>query len=107
MRVVVDNVGWLPTYISKKALEKKAVRPLVAEIELPEGASLQTGLKRVEVGQLEGRAYKSAAPYGWTADATQERAKIEWLVRGTPGTVVKVQVRHERAGVIRADITLP
>jgi murein tripeptide amidase MpaA len=107
VRVVVDNVGWLPTYISKKALERKAVRPLVAEIELPDGASLQTGLKRVEVGQLEGRAYKAASPYGWTADATEERAKIEWLVRATPGTVVKIQVRHERAGVVRAAIALP
>ena len=99
----MDNVGWLPTYISKKALEKKAVRGVVAEIELPDGATLETGKKRVELGQLEGRAYKAVAPYGWTADTTQERIKIEWVVRGVPGSVVNVVVRHERAGMVRAD----
>ncbi len=106
LRVVVDNAGWLPTYISKKALEKKAVRGVVAEIELPGGAVLETGKKRVELGQLEGRAYKAVAPYGWTADTTQERVKIEWVVRGVPGSVVNVAVRHERAGIVRCEVTL-
>ena len=106
IRIVVDNVGWLPTYVSKKALEKKTVRALVAEIDLPVGAILETGKKRMEIGQLEGRAYKSAAPYGWAADTTQERAKIEWVVRARPGSVVKVQARHERAGIVRAEIVL-
>ena len=67
---------------------------------------MKTGKTRVELGQLEGRAYKAVAPYGWTADTTQERVKIEWVVRGVPGSVVKVVVRHERAGVVRAEITL-
>ena len=40
VQMVIDNVGWLPTYVTKKALEKKAVRALVVEIELPEGARL-------------------------------------------------------------------
>ncbi len=106
IRVVVDNVGWLPTYISKKALEKKAVRGVVGEIELPQGAKLESGKMRVEAGQLDGRAYKAASPYGWTADTTQDRAKMEWVVRARPGSVVNVQVRHERAGVVKADITL-
>ena len=107
VRVVVDNVGWLPTYVSKKALEKKVARPLVGEIELPEGAKLESGKTRMEIGQLEGRCYKPPAPYGWTADTTGERAKLEWVVRGKPGGVVKVTARHDRAGVVRVDLTLP
>ena len=78
VRVVVDNIGWLPTYVSKKALEKKVTRPIVAEIELPEGAKLESGKTRMEMGQLEGRCYKQPSPYGWTADTTSERVKLEW-----------------------------
>lgn len=106
IRLVVDNTGWLPTYISKKALEKKAVRPLVAEITLPPGATLESGKLRQEFGQLEGRAYKSVAPYGWTSDPTSERVKIQWVVRANTGETVKLLARHERAGIVRAEVVL-
>ena len=36
VRLVVQNTGWLPSYVTKKAIEKKAVRGLVCEIALPE-----------------------------------------------------------------------
>ncbi|HZT41834.1 MAG TPA: M14 family metallopeptidase [Chthonomonadaceae bacterium] len=106
VRAVVDNTGWLPTYISKKALEKKTVRAIVAEIEVPEGATIETGKARMEIGQLEGRAYKRVAPYAWTADPTEERAKIEWVVRAKPGGTVKLTLRHQRAGTIRKELKL-
>lgn len=82
-------------------------RPLVAEIELPEGVVLEVGKPRTEVEQLEGKAYKASAPYGWTADATRERTKVEWVVRGPAGVNVKLTARHDRAGVVRAQVTLP
>jgi hypothetical protein len=41
--VVVQNTGWLPTYVSKRALARKTVRGIVAEVALPRGASLATG----------------------------------------------------------------
>ena len=107
VRLVVNNSGWLPTYVTKKALERKVVRAVVAEISLPEGATLEHGKSRVEIGQLEGRAYKPSSPYGWAADPTAERAKTEWVVRAAPGTVVKLTARHERAGFVRAELTLP
>src|SRR5512140_1959207 len=39
IRFVVQNTGWLPTYVSKKAQEKKITRGVVCEIELPKGAT--------------------------------------------------------------------
>ena len=107
VRLVVDNTGWLPTYISKRAMERKAARALVAEIELPEGATLETGKKRAEIGQLEGRAYKPSVPSMYASDPTTDRAKIEWVVRARPGDVVRLLARHERAGTVRAEVTLP
>jgi hypothetical protein len=106
VRLVIDNTGWLPTYVTKKALENKAVRAVVAEIHLSEGATLESGKPRVEIGQLEGRAYKAASPYGWSADPTAERAKTEWVVRAAPGAVVNLVARHERAGLVRAAVKL-
>ena len=104
MRLVVHNTGWLPTYVTKKALQKKVVRGVVCEIELPDGAMLETGQARQEVGQLEGRAYKPAAPAA--ADATEDRAKAEWVVRAPQGGVVGLIARHERAGVVRTTVDL-
>ncbi len=109
LRLVVHNTGWLPTYVTKKALEKKAVRGVVCEIGLPEGASLEAGKPREEVGQLEGRAYKpSVAFLYYPSDVTKEdRAKVEWVVRAPQGGVVTLTARHERAGRVVQEVALP
>ena len=62
VRLVVQNSGWLPSYVTQRALKNKTVRALVAEIEVPDGARLETGSAREELGQLEGRAYKPVVP---------------------------------------------
>jgi len=106
VRLVVENAGFLPSYVTKKALERKYVRPVVAEIELPEGAELVTGKTRMELSHLEGKAYKGPANAGYSADVTDDRAKAEWVVRAPGGGAVKLLARHERAGVVRAEVKL-
>ncbi len=106
VQLVVHNTGWLPTYVTQKALDRKLVRGCICEIELPEGATLETGKPREELGQLEGRAYKSSAPTRRQGDPTQDRAKVEWVVRAPRGSTVKLLARHERAGVARTEVTL-
>ena len=106
VRLVVHNTGWLPTYVTQKALEKKLVRGCICEIELPVGATLETGKPCEELGQLEGRAYKPSAPTRRQGDSTQDRAKVEWVVRAPQGSTVKLLARHERAGVVRTEVTL-
>ena len=104
VRLVVENAGWLPTYVTKKALERK-LRGVVCEIELPEGAKLETGKMREEGGQLEGRAYKEAM-LNPGLEGTQERLKVEWVVHAPRRGIVKVVARHERAGTVRTSIQL-
>lgn len=82
------------------------MRGVVCEIELPEGATLQTGQLREELSQLEGRAYKPTAPSGWSADPTDDRDKVEWVVRAPNGGTAKLVARHERAGVVRTQLVL-
>ena len=109
VKLVVRNSGWLPSYVTKRALTNKLTRGVVCEIELPQGASLETGRPREELGQLEGRAYKPVTPSswaGWSGDVTDERIKVEWVVRAPMRGVVKLTARHERAGTVRAQLAL-
>ncbi|HEX2994367.1 MAG TPA: M14 family metallopeptidase [Anaerolineales bacterium] len=105
VRLVVQNEGWLPTYVTKKALERKVTRGVIAEIALPNGASLQSGKAREELGELEGRAYKPISP-DETEESTTERVKVEWVVKAKKGTKIQLIARHCRAGVVRADVIL-
>ena len=105
LRMVIENTGWLPSYVTKKAVEKKLCRGVICEIELPEGATLQSGKVREELAQLEGRAYKSAQVDGGEG-GSDDRLKVEWVVRAPAGGTVKLLARHERAGVARAQVEL-
>jgi hypothetical protein len=109
VRLVVQNTGWLPTYVTKRALNNKLTRGVVCEIELQHGAGLETGKAREEAGQLEGRAYKPVAPSswaGWSGDVTDDRTKVEWVVRAPRGSAVKLSARHDRAGAVRTEVVL-
>ncbi|MCC6194229.1 MAG: carboxypeptidase, partial [Burkholderiales bacterium] len=108
VRMVAQNTGWLPSYVSKRALDRKVVRGVIAEIGLPPGATLVQGKLREELGQLEGRAYKHTGISFWPDyHVTDDRVKVEWTVRGKRGDVVRLLARHERAGTVRAEVTLP
>ncbi len=105
LRAVVHNTGWLPSNVSKKALEMKATRELEVDIALPDGARLVTGQKKTMLGQLAGRDGQDSAPL-WNDDATSERAKVEWVIEAEPGTEVEIVASHQRAGTIRQRVRL-
>jgi hypothetical protein len=102
---VVQNHGFLPTYTSKKALERQCVRPIEVELALPEGVSLVSGQLRQDVGHLEGRANKIWAR-GAGSSPTDHLCKIAWVLKGPQGATVDVTVRSQRAGVVRHSIVL-
>jgi len=105
--LVVQNTGWLPTYVSKRALNRKTVRGVIAEIALPPGATLASGKPRDDVGQLEGKAHKHTGVSFWPDyNVTDDRIKLEWIVRAEAGATVQLTARHERAGTVRAEIVL-
>ncbi|MDP8910975.1 MAG: M14 family metallopeptidase, partial [Actinomycetota bacterium] len=107
VRLVLHNTGWLPTYVAKKALERKAVRPLEIELELPEGGRLVSGDRKTEAGQLEGRVQRRSR-FAWLGadDSTTERAKLEWVIEAPEGADLGFEVRHQRAGTVRRVVTL-
>jgi hypothetical protein len=106
IRAVVQNTGWLPTYVTKHALATKAVRGVRLELELAEGSRLLSGKATHDVGQLEGRAYKPSAPTRRPADPTDDRAKVEWIVVAPVGATIELVASHPRAGTVRRGLTL-
>ena len=107
VRLAVQNSGVLPSYVTRRALERKTVRGTVYEILLPQGASLVSGKHRVEGGQLEGRANKvSLQAFLPNPELTGDRAQCEWTIRAPAGTVVELSARNERAGKVAVSATL-
>ncbi len=106
LEVVVENQGWLPTYVTKKALERKCCRDLVAELDLPEGCTLVTGQLRTEAGQLEGMAYKALSPVFKPADWSEDRVRLLWVVCAPQGGQIRLTIRHDRAGRLERTLNL-
>jgi murein tripeptide amidase MpaA len=102
--VVLENLGFLPTYTSAKALEKRAVEPIRVRLSLPDGVSLVAGETIQEVGHLEGRSNKIETVFG-SPFGDQEK-KLEWVVKGEVGKVVRLEAVAQRAGTVRREIDL-
>jgi hypothetical protein len=107
VRLAVHNTGYLPTYVTKRALERKVTRGVVYEIELPPGARLLAGKHRVEGAQLEGRASKpTLQAFLPNPDVTGDRGQCEWTLKAAAGTRIEVTARHDRGGKVSAALVL-
>ncbi len=110
IRFAVGNSGWLPAYVSKRALARKVVRGVMFEIHLPPNdaaISLVGGKPRIEGPQLEGHAPKaSLQAFLPNREITGDRAVVEWVVRAPKGTRVGLSAQADRAGSVRGEVTL-
>ena len=104
VRVVLENTGWLPTSVSERP-ERKAVRPLEAEITPPEGGRVVGGEKKVELGQLDGRVHRRSLLWWASNDATSDRAKAEWVVEVPAGQLLRWRPATRRAGTVRRELS--
>lgn len=103
----LHNTGYLPTDVSKLTRNRKHVRGVVAELKLPEGANLVEGKARIEGTQLEGRNNNhTLVSFFPGLNATQDRQRFTWIVRGLPGTELRVCASHDRAGRVEMSVTL-
>jgi murein tripeptide amidase MpaA len=105
---VVQNVGYLPTYVSKVALKRKITRGVIGEIS-GEGKSFELieGKSRIEGPQLEGRThYGTLTSFFPIGNATPDRHVFRWVVRGKAGTKVSLTASHERGGTVTHTLKL-
>lgn len=105
VRAIVENVGYLPTYVLESAKDLPLSVPLFAEIHAPSSMRVSESLRR-EVGHLDGwgrglgsreMAFHVPRSRGSTA-----RQVVEWTVTGS-GTVV-VDVGSPRTGSVSASL---
>jgi murein tripeptide amidase MpaA len=108
LQVAVCNSGYLPSYVSKRALARKQVRGVVFELTLPQGATLVSGKTREETGRhLEGRnQHGTLQAFLPNRNVTGDRCLQEWVVRAPQGGAVEVSVRADRAGAVTMALKL-
>jgi len=107
IQLVVENSGWLPTYVTKMAVKHKLLRGVLAEIALPTGAKLVSGKPREELGELEGWAYLHTGISFWpNKTPTADRAHVDWVVQAAAGSEVRLTAWHDRAGRVEASVVL-
>jgi murein tripeptide amidase MpaA len=109
VRLAVANSGWLPAYVTKRAVERKKVRGVMFELHLPRdaGVSIIGGKQRMEGPQLEGHAPKySLQGFLPPREVTADRAVGEWVVRAPKGTRLALSARADRAGVVHTEVAL-
>ncbi len=104
LNLVVENTGFFSSHTSNQG-KKRQVRPVRAELELPEGVELVSGKQRTKLGHLEGRSNKMAI-FSFGASGTDHRARAEWVVKAPAGAKIKINILSDRAGTLREEIEL-
>jgi len=100
-RVVAEvaNAGFLPTASTKKGRDL-ALEGIRAELR---GASeILAGASPCELDHLDGYGF-----HGTWRLPVHQRAHVEWVVRGAPGTPIEITLYAPRAGRATASVTLP
>jgi murein tripeptide amidase MpaA len=105
INLVVDNIGFFPTYTSNQGKKRNYLRPVRAELDLPEGVKILNGRKKSELGHLEGRSNKIGAIFT-VASPTDNRGRLEWTLKAPEGTRLTIHIKSERAGKIHKEIIL-
>ncbi|MGB3305609.1 MAG: M14 family metallopeptidase [Thermomicrobiales bacterium] len=103
---IVQNTGFLPTYVSEAGKATGRIKPVLATLEGGDGVKLVSGKPEQDLGHLNGRANQ----YGSMGSVPQydnlSRARVEWIVSGPAGATCELTVRTSKAGTARATIAL-
>ncbi len=98
----IKNRGYLPTYVTEKAREVDAVKPIEAEIA-GEGIRVLRGDAQTEVEHLEGYAAAGEDRYGRPPD---NHRRVSWILQNRDAKDVQITVRAGRAGTARTTVQL-
>ncbi|MCK5607642.1 carboxypeptidase, partial [Candidatus Pacearchaeota archaeon] len=100
IEAIIENTGFMPTYITQQAINMTLAKPVKTKIELGEDVELVVGKERVIVGNLEGRTDRLAGypTYGASRGKEEEsKTTVEWTIRvkKTPAKVKIVSISEK------------
>ena len=98
---VLQNQGYLSTYVTRKALEIDLDYPILAEIHVQGGEV--SGPAKVDAGHILG---KLAYIRRWGSGADESRKAISWTVRGDGPLEITVDAWAKRAGRHQRSMTI-
>ena len=106
LRLVLENAGWLPTNVTERALERKAVRPIEVELRDPRRRAdrERQGSRRGRTARRPRRAASGPVVGNRSLDRGAHAGRVG--DRGERRRRVGVVARHERAGTARAELVL-
>lgn len=108
VEAVVENIGYLPTYATREAVDLKTARPLTVEAA-GSGVEFIRGKAKEEIGHLQGFSgvkfrYGHVGPI--TTPHEPYAKRLSWVVKAEPGTQFTITVSAPRAGKITETVTL-
>jgi hypothetical protein len=105
---VVENLGYLPTYVLSSAKELPWNDPLRARLVPGEGVTLEGGDAEQLVGHLEGWGWgghpEGALPSYARSDGTPVRRRLTWVVRGEGSVTVRAGAARVGSVSARVDV---
>lgn len=102
----VANLGYLPTYTTRRGLEHNVVGTVTAALQLNDNLELLMGAPAQNIGHLAGREERKATWSPWMRNWNPTRRPVEWLVRGQAGSTITLTVAAPRAGTHTVTVTL-
>jgi murein tripeptide amidase MpaA len=102
----LENQGYLPTWVTRRARDAGLAGPATVELALEGDARLVLGSPRQELAELAGSGTVHTGawsdPVWFAGQGDQARCRLEWLVAGAGE--VQVRVRHPRAGSLQVKV---
>ncbi len=106
VRAVVENLGFLPTWVSDQAKAMHKAKPVTAELS-GEGFRLLTGKAKQTVGDLAGRNDQYEPLSYLPIYGNEARKAVEWIVAAPAGTTLTVTSIARNGGTDTKTVALP
>ncbi len=108
VEVIIENAGFMPTYLMEKALQNQVAEEVVCELEMNSQIELINGRAHQNVGHLDGRIRMDRAFYFGdpTADIPKKTATASWILRVAAPCRTAIKIISHTGGSFEAEVIL-
>ncbi|HEU0164278.1 MAG TPA: hypothetical protein VFQ54_04485, partial [Thermomicrobiales bacterium] len=103
---VIQNTGFLPTFVSEKGKATGLIKPVRASIDGGDDVKIVSGKQEQDLGHLDGRANVFGSMSSTPQYGNLTRTRVEWIVSGAAGSEIELVVKTTKAGTVRTTVAL-